>query len=396
MWRMEQEFYLNERNIKFEAIANRVNEIFQPTDITLDSTGNYVIHKSLNHVLFENDKDDVTIVTHCTAEHLVYLPDLALAWDGPISITLFLNSREGIETIVKSFALCNVGILSKVLFHVVYPIHSPIDKDKFIFDKNSDGKPLNPDLYCSDFRTCLRRYQALKNNYQSPVDYPGNLLRNIAMQECRTNFVLPIDIDCVPSKNLRSLFNAFQSKCHLKDHLNISYVVPAYEIRKSYFKRNTASFPVDKRELLQLLDAGIVRPFYVEICEHCQGRTKHAEWEKIQPSTSLQPAYDVSWGHSYEPFYIALRSSTPKYDERFSQYGYNRVSQICEMHVAGHNFAVLNEGFVLHVGFKSKDDFHSTKDSEHASNWYTYEGFMSRLSRKYPDSNRTCLDEGYS
>ena len=182
----------------------------------------------------------------------------------------------------------------------------------------------------------------------------------------------------------------------LKDHINISYVLPAYEIQSAYYKRNSGSFPIDKSGLLPLVDAGVTRPFYADVCPMCQGRTDYFKWEHLDPSSQLSPAYEVTWAHTYEPFYITLRSSMPRYDERFTQYGFNRVSQICEMYVAGHSFYVLNEGFILHVGFKSKDSFHSTKNSEHLSNYYVYEGFMARLSRRYLHSNKTCLDDGIS
>ena len=39
-------------------------------------------------------------------------------------------------------------------------------------------------------------------------------------------------------------------------------------------------------------------------------------------------------------------SSTPYYDERFKAYGYDRISQVCEMHVKGFDFHVLNNAFI--------------------------------------------------
>ena len=41
----------------------------------------------------------------------------------------------------------------------------------------------------------------------------------------------------------------------------------------------------------------------------------------------LGVAFTVEWKPMWEPFYIS-RSDAPLYDERFRQYGYNRISQV--------------------------------------------------------------------
>ena len=38
----------------------------------------------------------------------------------------------------------------------------------------------------------------------------------------------------------------------------------------------------------------------------------------------------------------------PLFDERFMVYGFDRIQQICELHVAGYSFAVLNNAFLVH------------------------------------------------
>ena len=42
------------------------------------------------------------------------------------------------------------------------------------------------------------------------------------------------------------------------------------------------------------------------------------------------------------------RRSVPLFDERFKQYGFDRQEQICELHVAGYTFSVLNNAFLVH------------------------------------------------
>ena len=42
--------------------------------------------------------------------------------------------------------------------------------------------------------------------------------------------------------------------------------------------------------------------------------------------------------------------------------------QVCEMHVAGYNFVVLDTGFIVHKGFKEKGEFYAKKDEENRRN----------------------------
>ena len=72
------------------------------------------------------------------------------------------------------------------------------------------------------------------------------------------------------------------------------------------------------------------------------------------------------------------------------QYGFNRISQVCETHIAGFNFMVLNNAFLIHHGFKVKESFHSAKDEENARNRDIFRTFKKELKIKYPRSTRHC------
>jgi len=48
------------------------------------------------------------------------------------------------------------------------------------------------------------------------------------------------------------------------------------------------------------------------------------------------------------------------------------LSQICEMHVAGYKFVVLNNGFLTHHGWKFAGKFYAKKDSDNAHNWILF------------------------
>ena len=66
------------------------------------------------------------------------------------------------------------------------------------------------------------------------------------------------------------------------------------------------------------------------------------------------------------------------------------VFQGCELHVAGFKFAVLNNGFVVHKGYKTADTFHSKKDEENDKNRELFREFKEGLKTRYPESKLQC------
>lgn len=74
----------------------------------------------------------------------------------------------------------------------------------------------------------------------------------------------------------------------------------------------------------------------------------------------------------------------------FFQYGFNRISQVCESHIAGYDFVVLNNAFLVHHGFKTKEGFHSAKNEENNRNRNIFRTFKKELKLKYPQSTRQC------
>lgn len=79
----------------------------------------------------------------------------------------------------------------------------------------------------------------------------------------------------------------------------------------------------------------------------------------------------------------------------YFQYGFNRISQVCETHTAGYDFVVLNNAFLIHHGFKTRDGFHSAKDEENNRNRDLFRTFKKELKSKYPQSTSHCWQTMY-
>lgn len=320
----------------------------------------------------------ITLVTQCSLARLHRLPSLTAHWQGPLSIAVFVLSGE-VQAAVQTFHLlrkCYPDVKENVTFSLVFPLNSPTSPH------------INP---TADTTPCHKIFSTIhQDNYSfNGVQYPNNLLRNIAHKAATTSHMIVIDIDMTPSSNLHQSFMSFAKKKGLFE-VNSSeektvWVLPAYEVKEG------AGIPENKQQLLDMKKSGMARPFYQELCLKCQRFTDYPEWEKTQAAVGIEvtPVYEVLWQDPWEPFYIAS-TKIPLYDERFRQYGFNRISQVCELHVAGYRFMVLDSAFVVHEGFKTASSFHSTKDMEQEKNRILFRQFKAELKVKYPESSRRC------
>uniref|UniRef100_A0A8C6UQZ8 Beta-1,4-glucuronyltransferase 1 n=1 Tax=Neogobius melanostomus TaxID=47308 RepID=A0A8C6UQZ8_9GOBI len=238
---------------------------------------------------------------------------------------------------------------------------------------------------CSSVFKRLETHRDKFKNYaiHGNISYPNNLLRNVARGGIESAYILVIDIDMMPNADLHQQFVAMIMKQELVR--SEVFVLPAFEIR------HDRKMPATKQELVQLYQVGEVRPFYEELCPRCQAPTNYSQWVNIhvRGSAPLEVSYMLTWVDPWEPFYIGPRT-TPLYDENFKQYGFNRISQACELHVAGYRFSVLNSAFVVHRGFKIQGEFHAKKDEENKHNRVLFRSFKEGLKTKYPSSTRRC------
>ncbi|XP_067138083.1 beta-1,4-glucuronyltransferase 1-like [Centruroides vittatus] len=359
----------------------------------LDSSGefrivNFVIRADLLSTKNQVHQD-VSLVSQSSINHLHYIHPLSLRWHGPISIAVFSLAKDipiAVEAILH-LRRCFPAIRHNTSFHLVYPLNSPSD---IMSPSSSSSSSSSSQLLILD--SCESLLEKLKSygageNYAFGIPYPNNLLRNVARRNAMTEFVFVIDIDMVPSNHLHKNFLYFANENHLfleshKDDKTV-YVVPAFEVKED------SEIPQDKTNLLQLLELMEARPFYFELCWKCQKHTDYEAWQREPPSDKLAVLFEVLWRDPWEPFYVG-RNSAPFYDERFRQYGFNRISQVCELHVAGYKFSVLNNAFLVHQGLKTSTSFHKNKESDQEKNRILFRQFKTELKEKYPDSSRKC------
>ncbi|XP_039299350.1 beta-1,4-glucuronyltransferase 1-like isoform X2 [Nilaparvata lugens] len=309
------------------------------------------------------------------------VPGQMQANEGPISVAVFAEDHQISDALwrVAGLRSCFTNILHNVTFSLVSPLPAKSSPPISI----PSARPL---AHSCQLAAQLAG-QPLTNNYASTRNFPGNLLRNVARRATPSDHVLVLDIDMLPSDNLRQDFYEFASQRGLfrksEREDKTVFVVPAFELAAE------ATPPHNKAQLLKAVEAGHARPFYSQLCWKCQVHTDYEAWQKELPSAELAPLFEVLWKDPWEPFYLA-RNAVPFYDERFKQYGFNRISQVCELHVAGYKFSVLNNAFVIHLGFKTPTSFHVDKELDQERNRILFRQFKMELKSKYPESSRRC------
>ncbi|XP_013385682.1 beta-1,4-glucuronyltransferase 1 [Lingula anatina] len=384
----QQEHFYQESGETLNTMLDKLRE-----KKVIDSWGSYYLVnnwiKGTITIPAKQGKNLVTLVTQCSVDHLYNVVEMVEKWQGPISLSVFAPGQDAIYAIEVILLLryCVTLVAQYVTFHLVRPISAqetnlPLSVNLTI---NMPNKHV-----CDNIELSLKKILRFdRTNYDTKdIPYPNNLLRNVALRNSVTGYVLVIDIDLRTSDNLFEDFRDFiaTNRIIVEDPKTLEtmlYVVPAFEVESNQ------TIPSIKSQLVNLWDKGIVRPFYEEVCPRCHKYTQYHAWKILQKSSKLEMSFQVEWRDPWEPFVIAPKT-IPYYDERFKQYGFNRISQACELHIAGYSFNVLNNAFVVHKGFKTTDVFHKTKQEDMKKNKLLFRQFKEDMKTKYRDSPRKC------
>ncbi|XP_062528123.1 xylosyl- and glucuronyltransferase LARGE2s isoform X2 [Bombyx mori] len=289
----------------------------------------YYMDYSYNNI----DDFDVTLVLQLSMDRLQFLERLVNHWEGPLSAAIYLSDCD--VTKLESFTRDWSDTLSSrknIGYHLVFKHDS--------------------------------------------VHYPVNYLRNVALENVNTPYVFLMDVDFVPMAGLYQ---------HLRDAIRLinpypqkkCLVVPAFETQ-----RYRASVPRDKAALLARLaarhGAGDVAPFRTREWPRGHRATNYTRW-----MTATAP-YEVEWESDYEP-YLVVHRSVPKYDTRFSGFGWNKVSHSVELRATGHRALVLPAAFLVHTPHAPSPDITAFRADPHYRVCLALlkQEFMDDLSRKY-------------
>ena len=96
--------------------------------------------------------------------------------------------------------------------------------------------------------------------WRAPLEYPQNLMRNIAKSGCQTNFTLVPDVDMIPNSGLDlQLENFLMEEKSSAD--KTAFVIPVYEI-----STKATHLPENKTELVDFIKNNMARQFHQVHC----------------------------------------------------------------------------------------------------------------------------------
>jgi hypothetical protein len=314
---------------------------------------------------------DITLITHVTLDRLNRLTDLVLSWEGPISAAVYLR-------------------------------HGQQELDQL--------------LQVYDYSPPLLYYVDLHVLYANQTRYPANVLRNMAIRHARSRLIFTLDIDFVTGQEMHArlkqsishsqfshLFNQemfdddderqlqktfpkkqdnqilinskeerekekekekekereqereqekgndkkgkTKRKANDKEKRNelIALVIPAFESDLTW-----PQLPANKGELLVSIAQQTVLPVNEGRCPKCHGPTNYQHWFKAKKP------YLAHYHWIYEPYLVLLKTpQLPLFEERLKGYGFDKNFHAYHLALAGYQFWVLPDQFVVHVNHPS-------------------------------------------
>eukprot|EP00638_Chattonella_subsalsa_P007894 CAMPEP_0117747590 /NCGR_PEP_ID=MMETSP0947-20121206/8596_1 /TAXON_ID=44440 /ORGANISM="Chattonella subsalsa, Strain CCMP2191" /LENGTH=359 /DNA_ID=CAMNT_0005565061 /DNA_START=96 /DNA_END=1172 /DNA_ORIENTATION=- len=293
-----------------------------------------------------------TMVIQATVDRIWMLSQICIRWKGPISLVIFDRGQKYAE----------------------------------------DGSLIERELYCPE-RIIVQWYNPSLDE-QNPRAYPINKLRNLGISQVNTTHYFLVDIDFWSSDNLYDML-ILHSTLHpsfFEDPLQ-TIVIPAFEKenfpggppdseRRSWVGQIPSSFT----KLLASIKSGAIKLFDHRFNKWGHSSTDYLLWF-MQSEDDLRQLECLD-SERYEP-YIVMRKcpGTPKYDERFTGYGKNKIQYIIHLRYAGYKFAVLPKAFIVHFPHhysRIRDIWQNKTELYRPYNDGLYEQFIDELELSYP------------
>eukprot|EP00750_Incisomonas_marina_P000542 INCI10413.1.p1 GENE.INCI10413.1~~INCI10413.1.p1 ORF type:complete len:394 (-),score=47.78 INCI10413.1:125-1306(-) len=291
----------------------------------------------------------VTLVTQSSPERLWLMRETCVRWTGPIVLVVFERSEEALST----------GA------HLLIPM--PDGSTAAV------GEDVCPQAHV---------IQYFPGDYgEDPMtsSFPVNRLRNIGIDAVKTSHFFYLDIDFWPASDLEQRVNAYAAAnspyapLFAQDHTAV--VVPAFNMmplerggcqfanscRQSY-QRQAPKKMRDLRECLHLQQCQI---FDVSRNPGGHSSTNTPFWLRMtdpaaSPTSPPDLLYKIPCFQSvkYEPYVLLKRSAVlPRFDERFSGYGKNKIEFVEHLRFLNFSFVVLPELFVVHLPHEKSKSF---------------------------------------
>ena len=112
--------------------------------------------------------------------------------------------------------------------------------------------------------------------------------------------------------------------------------------------KSSTFMPLDLFDLKECFDSQNCAVFQAHNNAEGHATTKSREWLESSNNWKASRALKCFKSNRYEPYVLLAKSMAPKYDERFSGYGKNKIQYIQNLRYKNFRFAILPRGYLIH------------------------------------------------
>ncbi|KAI8141794.1 glycosyl-transferase for dystroglycan-domain-containing protein [Fennellomyces sp. T-0311] len=285
------------------------------------------------------DPEEVTIATLVTHNRFKVLSRLATRYKGPVSVAIHVNDDASKQVILTD-------------------LHR-------LYDENPD----------------MRRYVDL-HLVVDKFDRQFNMWRNVAKFFARTDYIMMLDVDFHLCTDFRKSLKANPQLMEVLRSGTGAIVVPAFEYIHEEDGEDWRKFPKNKDQLMEIVQADKIDMFH-RSWKRGHGSTDYSRWYG-----SSEPYKVVDYNYSYEPYVIFKKEGSPWCEERFIGYGANKAACLYEIYLAGIDYWVLPDDFLIHQTHHYPEE---TRAKERKYNKKLYDYFREEVCLRY---SRTMISAG--
>jgi hypothetical protein len=255
-------------------------------------------------------ENKITVLTQLTFERLPRLVALSKRWPHEISAALYIRVKENFEKVSVENMLENI-----------FKVHPELLQERI-------------------------KLHLVLGEKQSKV-LPLNMLRNVAWKNSKTEYVLTLDVDFVPSENIQAVLKKHEKLMEEKLQEKSVFILPTFHYKCK-----------DEKEISTCVQD---EPVFED--KPSQQPTNYTRWY------AAQDVYQVQYKFLYEPYFIGSTNMT-KFDETFD-IGNDKLSQVYHLAVQKYKFYVLPHVYLGHMPHTQEAQWSLNSDKYH------YNPFMS-------------------